>query len=479
MGRKPSRGHVFVETDGQVYLVRDRGTLRFPRVGETLPFPTEPNGVMDVGDDRALRQKPLLDHHSEEGFGRDAIFERFVFNDTATSEIYTTMIRCVSEVILSNGPRVLMVKAVRGFSKGYWNVPGGFMDYGESPEVGVEREAEEEIGVDIQLDGLLNVYVSGFPGKPAYTLGFVYKGHVASDAFRLKPDEIEDVGWFTVDKALTLTRNPFAKWALVDFFHQSNDARSALKVHRHGAAPHTGGPDRPTVFLDRDGVINRGRAGYVRRPGQFQFLPGAIQGMRLLQDRGWQLVIVTNQDAAGWKLLPEAQLAKVHDRMLAGLRKAGVQVAEIYYCPHNVLSDCACRKTRPGMLLAAARDVGARPRSAWMVGDKPMDVQTGRAFGCRNARVGPEAGRRRDAGNVSPGHERRAERGGPPCERSLRALEEDARAAARRAAAGGRPDLPTEERGPRANRNDGNGQGHRGGPRRCPGGHRLLRIRGR
>src|SRR5207249_8573814 len=183
--------------------------------------------------------------------------------------------------------------------KGYWNVPGGFMDYGESPEVGVEREAEEEIGVDIVLDGLLNVYVSGFPGKPAYTLGFVYKGHLVSEAFRLKPDEIEDAAWFTVDKALTLTRNPFAKWALVDFFLQSDEARAALKVKLHSSDPHATGPDQPTVFLDRDGVINRGRAGYVRTPDQFRFLPGAIDGMRLLRDRGWQLVIVTNQDAAG------------------------------------------------------------------------------------------------------------------------------------------------------------------------------------
>src|SRR5256885_12919644 len=185
--------------------------------------------------------------------------------------------------------------------------PRGFMDYGESPEVGVEREAEEEIGVDIVLDGLLNVYVSGFPGKPAYTLGFVYRGHLDSETFRLKPDEIEDASWFTVDKALTLTRNPFAKWALVDFFLQSGEARAALKVKRHGAAPQPTGSDRPTVFLDRDGVINRGRAGDVRTPEQFQFLPDAIDGMRLLQDRGWQLVIVTNQDAAGWELLPGGQ----------------------------------------------------------------------------------------------------------------------------------------------------------------------------
>src|SRR2546430_17714936 len=115
------------------------------------------------------------------------------------------------------------------------------MYYGESPEVGVERESEEEIWVAIVLYGLLNVYFSGFPGKPSYTLGFVYKGHLVSEAFRLKPDEIEDASWFTVDKALTLTRNPFAKWALVDFFLQSGEARAALKVKRHGSAsPATG-----------------------------------------------------------------------------------------------------------------------------------------------------------------------------------------------------------------------------------------------
>lgn len=88
--------------------------------------------------------------------------------------------------------------------------------------------------------------------------------------------------------------------------------------------------------------------------------------------------------------------------MLAELRKKRIQVAEIYYCPHHVLSDCACRKPRPGMLLAAARDLGVRPRNAWMVGDKPLDVQTGRAFGCRTAWVGGPSWRKRFAAEVRP-----------------------------------------------------------------------------
>ena len=395
MPRKAARKHVFVETDGQVYLVRDRGTFRFPRTGEKLPFRTDPNGTMDFGTDQVEKRTPRLDHHPEEWMGRDAVFERSDVDPLVKRAIYTTMIRCVSEVVISKGPRVLMVKAVRGFSKGYWNIPGGFMDYGEGPETGVMREAEEEIGADVSLDGLLNVYVSGFPGKPAYTLGFVYRGHVRSEKFRLKADEIESASWFTVDKGLTLTRNPFAKWGLVEFFLQSPDARRALRVKRHGPLEGTRVEGQPTVFLDRDGVINRGRAGYVRTPSQFEFLPGAIAGMRLLQDAGWRLVIVTNQDASGWKLVPERQLARIHETMLASLRRGGVRISAVYYCPHHVLSDCACRKPRPGMLLAAARDLGVRPTAAWMVGDKPLDIQTGRAFGCRTAWVGPPSWRKR------------------------------------------------------------------------------------
>ncbi|OGS61868.1 MAG: hypothetical protein A3K59_07080 [Euryarchaeota archaeon RBG_19FT_COMBO_69_17] len=159
------------------------------------------------------------------------------------------------------------------------------------------------------------------------------------------------------------------------------------------------------MFLDRDGVINRGRPGYVRTPDHFEFLPGAREGMRLLQDAGWRLVVVTNQDPTGWKLVPERQLRRIHERMLAGLRGAGVGLDEIYYCPHHVFSDCACRKPRPGMLLAAARDLGVDPRRSWMVGDKVLDLETGRAFGCRTAWVGPRPWRarfRKEAAALGP-----------------------------------------------------------------------------
>lgn len=400
MARARNRGreHLFIETDGQVYLVRDRGTLRFPRAGEELPFRVERGPRMVLEGTLVTRAKPLLKGHPEDWLNRDVVFTRADVDGLVKHAIYMTMMRLVSEVALVRGGRVLMVKARRGFSKGHWNLPGGFLDFGEPPEAGVEREAEEEIGADIRLEGLLGVYVSGFPGKPTYTLGFVWRGRCLSRRFRLKEDEIEAADWFTVDRALPLTRNPFAKWGLVDLFRQLPDRDVTFRVHRHGLASKrraSRNDPRPLVFLDRDGVINAGRLGYVRTPQHFEFLDGAVAAMRRLTDAGMRIAIVSNQDAMGWRLIPAAQLRRIHEKMLAALKQAGVAVEEIYYCPHNVLSDCACRKPRPGMLLAAARELNAGPRTSWMVGDKVSDVWTGKHFGCRTVFVGDARRRKR------------------------------------------------------------------------------------
>ncbi len=390
------REHLFVETDGQVYLVKDRGVYRFPRSTEKLPFHTTETGRMDFGTDLVVRVHPELSYHPEEWFNRDDLFSRHDVDDLVKKAVYMTMPRLVAEAALVRSADVLMVKARRGFSKGYWNLPGGFLDFGEPPEVAVEREVEEEIGADITLDGLLGVYHSGFPGKPTFTMGFVYRGHTEAREFTLKPDEIEDVAWHPIHKGLTLTRNPFVRWGLVDLFRQLDPP--PFDVMRHGLLDtrpeHRHGP---VVFLDRDGVINRGKPGYVRTPDAFEFLDGAIEAMADLRKAGYRLAVVSNQDVMGWKLIPERQLRRIHEKMVAGLSIAGVDLEEIYVCPHHVLSDCPCRKPRPGLLLAGLRDLNARPWESWMVGDKVSDVGAGKAVGAHTIFVGDAKKRKRFA----------------------------------------------------------------------------------
>lgn len=144
---------------------------------------------------------------------------------------------------------------------------------------------------------------------------------------------------------------------------------------------------KPAVFLDRDGVLNEDR-GYVHRWEDFSFLPGAIDALRQLQQKGYLLVVITNQSAIARGLCTEADVLALHERMRAFLRERGIELAGIYHCPHHPqgsVSDyaiaCACRKPKPGMILRAAQAHGIDLSRSLLVGDKLSDLDAGRAAG--------------------------------------------------------------------------------------------------
>jgi len=388
--------HLFVETDGQVYLVRDRGRWRFPLATETLPFEFEWGLTMDFGSEVVRRVKPKLSYHPEDWFSRDDLFSRADVDGLVTKAVYMTMPRLVAEVVFVRRGKVLMEKAARGFSKGYWNLPGGFLDFGERPEDGARRESEEELGVPVAVDRPLGVYLSGFPGKPTFTLGFVYRGTLRSTRFRLKADEIEQVEWLPMMEAIERTRNPFAKWAIVDSYRHGE--LPEIRVRRHRAQKKNGGG--PVIFLDRDGTINRDREGGIRTPAQFAFNPGAREALVTLRGLGYRLAVVSNQDAIAWGWMTEQDLRRVHGKMLRDLAAERVVIENVYYCPHQREDRCACRKPRPGMLLEACKDLGVTPRDAWMVGDRPDDVRAGKAVGALTALVGDARHREKHAAEL-------------------------------------------------------------------------------
>ena len=393
------REHLFVETDGQVYLVRDRGVWRFPRAGERLPFRYKIAATMDFGTDVVLRAKPRLSYHPEEWFQRDDLFARTDVDGLVTRAVYMTMARLVAEIVFVKRGRVLMEKAARGFSKGHWNIPGGFLDYGERPEEGARRESEEELGVSVRIDRPLGTYLSGFPGKPTFTIGFVYRGTLGSERFQLKRDEVERVDWLPVPEGLEATRNPFAKWALVDAYRLGWVPE--ILVRRHLPRRSVRAAPGPVAFLDRDGTINRDPGDCVRTPAQFAFHPGVKAALKSLRGMGFRLAVISNQDAVAWGLLTHADLRRIHTKMVRELAAAGAPLENVYYCPHEKPDGCACRKPRPGLLLAACKDLGVNPRDAWMVGDRPEDVLAGKAVGAMTAFVG-DAGRREQVDGGPP-----------------------------------------------------------------------------
>lgn len=144
---------------------------------------------------------------------------------------------------------------------------------------------------------------------------------------------------------------------------------------------------RRAAFLDRDGVLNVDH-GYVGRVEDFQWMPGAIEALRRLQDAGYALVVVTNQSGIARGRYSEADYEVVCAHMHRELGAAGVALAAIEHCPH--LPDaplpafrraCDCRKPAPGMILRAARALELDLAGSCLFGDKPGDIEAGRAAG--------------------------------------------------------------------------------------------------
>jgi D-glycero-D-manno-heptose 1,7-bisphosphate phosphatase len=141
------------------------------------------------------------------------------------------------------------------------------------------------------------------------------------------------------------------------------------------------------AFLDRDGVINADH-GYVHRADQFELLPGVADALRRLSHAGVLLIVITNQSGIARGLFTESQYDALTRHMCSRLADEGVQLHAVYHCPHLpdaavplYRQQCNCRKPGPGMILRAIAEHGIDPSRSLLVGDKPSDIQAGRAAG--------------------------------------------------------------------------------------------------
>jgi D-glycero-D-manno-heptose 1,7-bisphosphate phosphatase len=146
---------------------------------------------------------------------------------------------------------------------------------------------------------------------------------------------------------------------------------------------------RRTVILDRDGTLNRRppRARYVTGADQFEWLPGSLEALRLLQEHGYRVVVVSNQAGIGRGAMTEADLEEVHERML---EESGGAIDSVYHCPHDWDEGCDCRKPAPGMLFQAQRDLDLDLTRTPFVGDDERDGQAAEAAGCPFTMVSEE-----------------------------------------------------------------------------------------
>ena len=103
------------------------------------------------------------------------------------------------------------------------------------------------------------------------------------------------------------------------------------------------------VLLDRDGVINRRIiGGYVTCWEEFIFLPRALEGLRLLTEKNYQVAVVSNQAGVGKGLMTAADLQEITHKFIQDVEAHGGRICSVYYCTHRVEDNCSCRKPKPG-----------------------------------------------------------------------------------------------------------------------------------
>jgi D-glycero-D-manno-heptose 1,7-bisphosphate phosphatase len=149
---------------------------------------------------------------------------------------------------------------------------------------------------------------------------------------------------------------------------------------------------KPAAFLDRDGVLNVDH-GYVHAVERLDWVEGAPQAVRLLNEAGYYVFVVTNQSGIARGIYDEASVLALHAHMQDVLKAQGAHVDAFYYCPHhpegNIAEfaiDCLCRKPGTGMLEQAAREWPIETRGSFLIGDRDGDMEAAAAFKIRGIR---------------------------------------------------------------------------------------------
>ena len=136
------------------------------------------------------------------------------------------------------------------------------------------------------------------------------------------------------------------------------------------------------MFLDRDGTIAKD-VHYCRRVEDFEILPRVPEAIRLLNQEGYKVVVITNQSGIARGYFTQETLSCIHERMTVELRKHHAFIDAVYVCPHHPDECCQCRKPSPALLTKAANDIDLALDRSYMIGDNPKDIEAGKAAGCR------------------------------------------------------------------------------------------------
>lgn len=146
-----------------------------------------------------------------------------------------------------------------------------------------------------------------------------------------------------------------------------------------------------TLFLDRDGVINEKIDGYVKTYSEFKFIDGVLESLKYLSEHFEKIIIVTNQQGIGKKIMTSDDLDRLHNSMVNEINLHGGRIDKIYHCPCLESENCECRKPNTGMLLDAKKDFPSiKFKNSILLGDSDTDIAAAENVGVKAVKVSME-----------------------------------------------------------------------------------------
>lgn len=129
------------------------------------------------------------------------------------------------------------------------------------------------------------------------------------------------------------------------------------------------------ILLDRDGLINKKKrkGSYVSNWKEFDLIKKNIEGLYSLSNNKYKFIIITNQAGIGRKKMTIKKLHFIHKKMIKLLKRKGINILKIYFCPHHWIDDCNCRKPKPGLFFKASSQYNFKLSDVIYIGDDPRD----------------------------------------------------------------------------------------------------------
>ena len=139
------------------------------------------------------------------------------------------------------------------------------------------------------------------------------------------------------------------------------------------------------LFLDRDGVVNKEK-NYLYKIEDFEFINGVFETCRYFQDRGYLIIVITNQAGIARGKYTEEDFEILTKWMIKEFNNENIKISKVYHCPHHpdFSGECECRKPKPKMILDAQKEFNIDLKNSILVGDKNSDIEAGIKAGIQN-----------------------------------------------------------------------------------------------